>query len=96
MAKSNNLLTFAATLLILLFGLNVSFAKIEEKSETSELHPRTPENINDLFKMHPRANGEQLTRTTTVDGRIQYVLGTRIAGKSSYFQLNIPVLIQIC
>lgn len=95
MTKSNNFLTFALTVLILLFELDVSLAQrtsaeIVKKSETSDLHSRAIESVNDLLKEHPRKYVEQLTRTT-VDGRLQYVLGARIAGKThigEHFQLN--------
>lgn len=69
MAKSNNLLVFTVTFLILLFGLNQSIAESDEL-EASELHPLTIVTLKN-----------QLTKTI-VDGRIQYVLGARIAGKS--------------
>lgn len=85
MPKLNNLFASAVTLLILMFVLNDSVAQrnhynIENESEATELHRGTTAEIYDFIKLHPRAYVEQLTKTN-VNGRIQYVLGGRIAGK---------------
>lgn len=82
MAKLNNLFASAVILLILMFVLNDSVAQRHHYNieNESEVHPGTTDEIYDFIKLHPRAYVEQLTKTN-VDGRIQYVLGGRIAGK---------------
>lgn len=86
MTKLNIMFAFVVTLLILLFGLSDSVAqsellKIENEPELTALQPRSADEICDFINLHPKKYVEQLTQTN-VNGRIRYVLGTRIAGKS--------------
>lgn len=71
MSKSNSLLNISITVLISLFLLNISAAqRIFEKSE----------NDLDSGELSSPPHVIQLTKQN-VEGRIQYVLGNRIAGK---------------
>lgn len=59
---------------------NSSPQELEEVSEQNALHTRTVDDVNDFIKLHPRIYVEQLV-LSNVGGRLQYVLGARIAGK---------------
>ena len=82
MTKLNNLFASAVTLLILMFVLNDSVAQRHHYNieSESEVHQGKSDEIYDFIKLQSHTYVEQLTKTN-VDGRIQYVLGGRIAGK---------------
>lgn len=75
------------TVVMLLFVISDSSAqrdhsKVEYESVPTAptvFYPSTTEEIYDFVELHPGASVKQLTKTT-VDGRLQYVLGVRIAG----------------
>lgn len=83
--SNNNLFNFTVGVLIFLFGLNKSIAtastnRFPQTVEDSKLHAKTTDDINEFIKLHPGVYVEQLS-VHNVGGRIQYVLGARIAGK---------------
>lgn len=83
--SNNNLFIFTFGSIIFLFVLNNSIAiasrnSLPQADEDSKLHVRTIDDINEFIKLHPGVYVEQLS-VSNVGGRIQYVLGARIAGK---------------
>lgn len=81
MTKLTTFFIYNIAVLIFLLGINKSVVSSRRiSSEYPEPTERNSQTKNDdFFKLHPGLYVEQLVKTN-VGGRVQYVLGARIAG----------------